>query len=85
MSSPPTTSGTLLLFDELVNYEKWQEHEIKALYEWAVAKNRRVHVLGKMCKPGAEDGPFNRNPTFPVEFLNKNATMEQSVAFLVVQ
>lgn len=77
--------GTMLVFDELVNYEKWQDHEVKALWEWASTHNRKVHVLGKKCDPASSDGPFNRQPSFPVEFLNANATQEQSVVFMVVQ
>ena len=26
--------GTVIVFDDLVNYNNYREHEVKALYEW---------------------------------------------------
>jgi hypothetical protein len=44
--------GTLLVFDELVNYPGYEEHELKALFELCVANpERRLLVVGMVGSP----------------------------------
>ena len=38
--------GTILLFDELLNYPRWEEGEWKAFVEWQQEYGRKVHELG---------------------------------------
>jgi hypothetical protein len=38
--------GTILLFDELLNYPCWEEGEWKAFTEWQEEYGREVHQLG---------------------------------------
>jgi predicted O-methyltransferase YrrM len=38
--------GTILLFDELINYPRWEEGEWKAFVEWQEEYGRKVHELG---------------------------------------
>lgn len=44
--SPLIQSGTVLVFDELINYPTYAEHEIKALWEWLVSTGLHVRVIG---------------------------------------
>lgn len=48
--------GTLIVFDELLNYPTFEQHELKAFYEWVSSTNFTVEWLGKM-------GPVDLNPT----------------------
>lgn len=36
--------GCILLFDDLVNYPGYQDHEILALWEWLEATGRKLEV-----------------------------------------
>ena len=36
--------GCVLLFDDLINYPEYREHEIKALWEWLQATDRKIEV-----------------------------------------
>ncbi len=36
--------GCVLLFDDLVNYPDYRDHEIKALWEWLDSTGRKVEV-----------------------------------------
>lgn len=38
--------GTLILFDELINYVGWQKHEYRALTEFVEATNMRYEYIG---------------------------------------
>lgn len=38
--------GTILLFDELLEYPRWEEGEWKAFVEWQEEYKRKVHQLG---------------------------------------
>jgi hypothetical protein len=40
-------SGTVIVFDELVEYQGFEEHEMKAFYEFIQATNHRFDVLVK--------------------------------------
>jgi hypothetical protein len=40
--------GTVVVFDELINYPGFDEHEIRALYEFATSYNKRIQVLGSL-------------------------------------
>lgn len=41
---PYIAPGCIVLFDDLVNYPDYREHEIKALWEWLEASKRQVEV-----------------------------------------
>ena len=36
--------GCVLLFDDLVNYPDYRDHEIKALWEWLDSTGRKLEV-----------------------------------------
>ncbi len=36
--------GCVLLFDDLINYPDYRDHEIKALWEWLDSTGRKVEV-----------------------------------------
>ena len=38
--------GCVLLFDDLVNYPNYRDHEILALWEWLQATGRKLEVRG---------------------------------------
>lgn len=40
-------SGTVLVFDELIGYVNYREHEYKALQEWLFATHRKIEWLAK--------------------------------------
>jgi hypothetical protein len=45
--------GTIIIFDELFNYQFWQAHEWKALNEWCEEYDREYEVLGRTRKYAA--------------------------------
>lgn len=72
--------GCILLFDELVNYPLYTEHEVKALWEWLTKYHRRVAVIGIAVSEGAQVGMYHDG----VAVLGENAS-QQSVGFVVVK
>lgn len=38
--------GTVIVFDELVNYKLYKEHEVKAFWEWLNATKAKVATIG---------------------------------------
>ena len=38
--------GCILIFDELLNYAAYRDHEAKALWEWLKATQRRIEIIG---------------------------------------
>eukprot|EP00884_Botryococcus_braunii_P011172 jgi/Botrbrau1/20055/Bobra.200_1s0060.1 len=53
LNAPRMQPGTILIFDELVNYPNYRDHEVKALWEWLAATGLRLRVIGIW---GASDG-----------------------------
>jgi hypothetical protein len=48
--------GTFLVFDELLNYPGYAEHEMKALYEFCVQNpDKQVEVIGMLGEPVMDD------------------------------
>lgn len=45
LNAPRMRPGTVLIFDELVNYPNYREHEAKALWEWLAATGLRLRVI----------------------------------------
>lgn len=43
--------GCVLLFDDLINYPDYRDHEIKALWEWLDSTGRKVEVSYVMVPP----------------------------------
>lgn len=39
--------GTVIIFDELYNYAGWEEQEMKAFREFAIAEKIQVEYLGR--------------------------------------
>lgn len=81
--NPYLAPGCIVLFDDLVNYPDYREHEIRALWEWLQASKRQVEVIGV------------KGPLPSVDGMNKTHAMEinppfdlgwhhQSVAFIVL-
>ena len=45
--------GTYIVFDELLNYPSYEEHEMKALHEFTVANpEKKLQVIGMIGVPG---------------------------------
>ena len=44
--SPLIRPGTVLVFDDLVNYPAYRDHEAKALWEWAASTGLHLRVIG---------------------------------------
>ncbi len=44
--------GTWVVFDELVGYDGFEEHEIKALYEFLIAYQKEIQVVGRLLDEG---------------------------------
>jgi hypothetical protein len=40
------------VFDELVGYDGFEEHEIKALYEFLIAYQKEIQVVGRLLDEG---------------------------------
>ena len=71
--------GTVLLFDELVNYNTYREHEVKALFEWLLVSGAKIATIGMK-------GPI---PGLPYAFdkdiqVKEHPQHHQSAAFVVV-
>lgn len=47
--APRIVPGTVIVFDELVNYPGYQDHELKAFYEFLVENGRQAQWLGVPC------------------------------------
>jgi hypothetical protein len=48
--------GTVIIFDELINYPNYRSHEVKALWEWLQVSGRHVRPMGIMRWPEGEEG-----------------------------
>ena len=71
--------GTVILFDELVNYKLYRLHEVKALFEW-------LQVSGAKIAPIAISGPI-QGTTHAMDINMEVKTHEkpnQAAAFLVM-
>jgi hypothetical protein len=44
--SPRIVRGTVIVFDEYLNYPAWRDHEFKAFQEWVVAQGLQYRYLG---------------------------------------
>jgi hypothetical protein len=77
--SPLIQPGTVLVFDELINYPRFAEHEVKALWEWLVSSGLRVRVIGGF---GPLEGVSHTMDMAPVVEHGKLPYM--NVALLVV-
>ena len=42
----------MIVFDELINYPHFEQHELRALYELMLATGRSIELLGYGAKPG---------------------------------
>ena len=42
-------AGTVLVFDELLNYETFEQHEIKAFYEFILRTGHEFNIIGIQC------------------------------------
>ena len=49
--NPYLAPGCIVLFDDLINYPDYREHEIRALWEWLQASKRQVEVCGVSALP----------------------------------
>lgn len=47
--APRIVPGTVIVFDELVNYPGYRDHEMKAFYEFLVENGRQAQWLGVPC------------------------------------
>ncbi len=70
--------GCVLLFDELFNYGGYKENEVKALYEWLKASQRKVQVIGML---GPLDG---RTTAVDLNTGEDLGWVHQSAAFKVL-
>jgi hypothetical protein len=44
------TNETIVVFDELLNYPTYEDHEIKSLFEFCLRTNRKVEYIGTPSK-----------------------------------
>jgi hypothetical protein len=69
--------GTVMVFDELINYPGYEDHEIRALAEWVADYGRGVAVLATLAR---DPDQFRRLPPGVAE-----DGLMQSVAMMVVR
>ena len=80
--SPLIRPGTVLVFDDLINYAAYRDHEAKALWEWLASTGLHVRVVGvKGPLPGAAGAGGS---AMELEPSTRHPHHQQSVAFLVV-
>jgi hypothetical protein len=74
--------GTVLVFDELINYNNYREHEVKALWEWLQESGAKLATLGVL-------GPLADNSySMDLDVNEPNGEhpwFQQSVAFVVAE
>jgi hypothetical protein len=46
LNAPRMRPGTVIIFDELINYPNYRDHEVKALWEWLSATGLHLRVIG---------------------------------------
>ncbi|KAK9790314.1 hypothetical protein WJX73_002614 [Symbiochloris irregularis] len=71
--------GTVILFDELVNYKLYKEHEVKAFFEWLRVSKAKVAAIGVK-------GPIEKTD-FAMEIdidVREHHQHNQGVAFVVI-
>ena len=44
--APRIVTGTIILFDEYLNYPAWRQHEFKAFQEFVVQKGKSYRYIG---------------------------------------
>lgn len=71
--------GTVIVFDELVNYKLYREHEVKAFWEWLQVSGAKVATIGVK---GPIDG-YGFGMELEVS-VKEHPWWAQSAAFLVV-
>jgi len=80
--SPLIRPGTVLVFDDLINYASYKEHEVKALWEWLASTGLHVRVVGVK---GPLSGPAGAGgAAMELEPMTRHPHHQQSVAFVVV-
>lgn len=70
--------GCVLLFDDLINYPDYRDHEILALWEWLQATGRKLEVVG--VKGPLPDKAYSMEMNPPMDM----GWHHQSVAFIVL-
>lgn len=70
--------GCVLLFDDLVNYPGYREHEILALWEWLETTGRKLEVIGVKGPLQDKNYAMEMNPPMDMGWHH------QSVAFIVL-
>ena len=71
--------GTIILFDEIVNYKLYREHEVKAFWEWLQVSGAKVATIG--VKGPIEGRTYGMDIDIAVK---EHHWSVQSAAFLVV-
>lgn len=63
--TPRIRRGTVLLFDDLINYNRYREHEMRALWEWLASTGHRLRVIGAKgpLSPERSKEVMDPNPT----------------------
>jgi hypothetical protein len=80
--SPLIRPGTVLVFDDLINYAAYRDHEVKALWEWLASTGLHVRVVGvKGPLPGAAGAG---GAAMELDPTTRHPHHQQSVAFVVV-
>lgn len=69
LNAPRMRPGTVLIFDELVNYPNYRDHEAKALWEWLAATGLRLRVIAINGASPEEAILLDPPPHLPVRHL----------------
>ena len=80
--SPLIRPGTVLVFDDLINYAAYKEHEVKALWEWLASTGLHVRVIG--VKGPLSGAAGAGGAAMELEPTTRHPHHQQSVAFVVV-
>lgn len=75
--------GCVLLFDDLVNYPDYRDHEIKALWEWLDSTGRKLEVIG-VKGPLPPQMDIEQTIAMEINPPHDLGWFHQSVAFIVL-
>lgn len=75
--------GCVLIFDELLHYAEYKQHEVKALWEYLQSSGRQVSVVGVMG-PMSPHHDAEAVDLSGYEAHQQESWMYQSVAFIVL-
>lgn len=79
------TEGSIIVFDELIGYPGFEEHELKAFYEFALASEKKFQWIGiNGTKETQELLEYAQHGSMGELLFSQNVPLKQRVAVRVI-